>query len=182
MPKFKRASAEAVAEGEKMSSFELVVPEKAKRNRKNPADARWTANVQITEAITEDTVSQKGDDHTICIVTGVIVAGLQDDGANLDRTVSMRARLNQDAYDDGNKQSKQRMAEPTRKACTGLRYPRVTHQLSRPPGGAAPLMTPSTPPQLAPTPPPSAERCQLSQSAERLPKVEKSQIPQASQR
>lgn len=107
MPKFQRATVESIAEGEKTLTFEFTVPEKAKRNRKDPSDARWTANVSVIEAVAEETTSRKGDDHLLCIVTTVITDGADDAGANLDRQVQYRGRLNYEAFNKGDKKNKQ---------------------------------------------------------------------------
>lgn len=101
MGRFQRASAAAVAEGEKSLSFELAVPAKAKRKKNDPRDARWTAMVRIAEINTEEVTTQKGDDNLVVEVKGEIIEGLDDAGENLGRTVSMRARLNYDAWNEG---------------------------------------------------------------------------------
>ena len=106
MPRFQRASAEAVAQSEKALSFELTVPPSARRNKKDPRDARWTETVQITEVTTEETTSKAGDDHLLCIVTGLIVAG-ENPSENEGRSVSFRGRLNYEAFNKGDRKDKQ---------------------------------------------------------------------------
>lgn len=106
MGRFQRATAEAVAQSEKALSFELAVPPGAKRSRKEPRDARWTERIQVTEVTTEETTSQKGDDHLLCIVAGLIIDG-ETPSENNGRTVSFRGRLNYEAFNKGDRKDKQ---------------------------------------------------------------------------
>jgi hypothetical protein len=100
--RFQRASAEAVAEAEKSMSGggELRVPTDARADRKNIGWFYWPENVKIVDATALVTQTQNKDEH-VAIEVSTLITAARPDGTvseNVDRKVSLKTRLNWDAW------------------------------------------------------------------------------------
>lgn len=100
MSKFRRVSADAVAEAEKSNNPALIEPKTAR----SKGEAKfWVETVKITAVSSEESETQKGDDHHVLTIDCDIEPGGTGGDANVGRRVQFRGRINWDAYEKGNK-------------------------------------------------------------------------------
>jgi hypothetical protein len=100
MSKFRRVSAAAVDEAEKSNNPALQEPPTARTK----GEAKlWVETVKIVGVSSDETESQKGDDHLVLTIDTEVEPGGTGGDLNVGKRVQYRGRINWDAYEKANK-------------------------------------------------------------------------------